>query len=114
MFSVCFVTTPTKAVAEKLAEHLVVGKLAACVNIIPQITSVYEWEGKINRDEESLMMIKTQTSMVEALIAAVKKEHPYDVPEVISVPMGEGNVDYLNWVRTNTTRPISSSPSSAE
>ena len=104
MFSICYVTTPSKVVAEKLAEHLVLGKMAACVNIIPQVTSVYEWEGKLQKDEEALMMIKTQTSLVESVVAAVKKEHPYDVPEVISVPMGEGNNTYLDWVKLSTTK----------
>lgn len=74
------------------------GKLAACVNIIPGITSVYEWQGKIENDQEVLMMIKTRTSKVDSLAKFVTENHPYDVPEVISTSIEQGNQKYLEWI----------------
>ena len=77
---------------------LVSGKMAACVNLIPSITSVYEWEGKIENDEEVLMMIKTRTERISDLTEFVKANHPYDVPEVISTSIENGSQAYLDWI----------------
>ncbi|RNF07875.1 divalent cation tolerance protein [Trypanosoma rangeli] len=103
MLSVCYVTTPSMEVARELSRRLVVGRKAACVNIIPTVTSVYQWEGSLQEESECLMMIKTQTSRVEEIVAEVTRHHPYEVPEVISVPMGPGNAEYLQWVAASTT-----------
>eukprot|EP01064_Diplonema_japonicum_P009140 TRINITY_DN16601_c0_g1_i1.p1 TRINITY_DN16601_c0_g1~~TRINITY_DN16601_c0_g1_i1.p1 ORF type:complete len:118 (+),score=28.93 TRINITY_DN16601_c0_g1_i1:31-384(+) len=100
--AVCYVTAPSKEVGEKLAEGLVSEGLAACVNIVPQVTSVYKWEGKIQKDEETLLMIKTKKPVVKELIEWVTKEHPYDCPEVISTDIVEGAPGYLEFVRSNT------------
>lgn len=97
-YSVAYVTTPNQEVAKKLAHGLVSEKLAACVNIIPGVTSVYEWENKINEDSELLLMIKTRTSKIDALTQYVKSNHPYTVCEVISLPIENGNEPYLNWI----------------
>ncbi|XP_003699813.2 cutA divalent cation tolerance homolog [Megachile rotundata] len=96
--SVVYVTVPTQEVAKKLAHGLVKDKLAACVNIIPGLTSVYEWKNEINEDNELLLMIKTRTDTVNALTKYVKENHPYEVCEVISLPIQNGNEKYLQWI----------------
>ncbi|XP_029545539.1 protein CutA homolog isoform X2 [Salmo trutta] len=73
-------------------------KLAACVNIVPKITSVYEWQGKIQEDSEVLLMIKTRSSKVASLAEYVRSNHPYEVAEVISLPIEQGNPPYLKWL----------------
>jgi len=96
--SMAFVTAPDETVAKKLAKGLVENKLAACVNIIPSVTSVYEWEGKINEDSELILMIKTRTSRIDDVSKYVRENHGYDVPEVISAPIQNGNAAYLDWI----------------
>ncbi|XP_051155972.1 protein CutA homolog [Leptopilina boulardi] len=98
ILSVAYVTVPTVEVAQKLAHGIVKSKLAACVNIIPQLTSVYEWKNEIKEDKELLLMIKTRTETVNALTEYVKKNHPYEVCEVISLPIQNGNQQYLDWI----------------
>jgi len=97
-FSMAFVTAPNHETAKSLASGLVSGKLAACVNILPGVTSVYEWEGKVNEDPEVLMMIKTRTSRIPELTQYVQKNHPYDVPEVITTSIEGGSAAYLSWL----------------
>ncbi|KAJ8406722.1 hypothetical protein AAFF_G00296380 [Aldrovandia affinis] len=96
--SAAFVTCPNEQVAKDLARGIVEKKLAACVNIIPKITSVYEWQGKIEEDNEVLLMIKTRSSKVSALAEYVRSNHPYEVAEVISLPIDQGNPPYLKWL----------------
>ncbi|KAG5310627.1 CUTA protein, partial [Acromyrmex insinuator] len=101
--SVAYVTVPDDAVAKRLARGLVENKLAACVNIIPRLTSMYclhryEWEGKIQEESELLLMIKTRTEKVDTLTKYVKENHPYTICEVISLPIQNGNSDYLKWI----------------
>ncbi|XP_071531701.1 protein CutA homolog isoform X2 [Panulirus ornatus] len=96
--SMAFVTAPSQEVAKKIASGLVKNKLAACVNIIPGIVSVYEWQNEINEDPEVLMMIKTRTSRLEELTKFVRENHPYEVCEVISSKIDQGNPPYLDWI----------------
>ncbi|KAE8585072.1 hypothetical protein XENTR_v10021208 [Xenopus tropicalis] len=96
--SAAYVTCPNDTVAKDIARGLVERKLAACVNIIPQITSIYEWKGKLEEDNEVLLMIKTRSSKVSALTEYVRSVHPYEVCEVISLPIEQGNPPYLKWV----------------
>jgi periplasmic divalent cation tolerance protein len=100
--SVLYVTVPDSQVADELGTKLVEESLAACVNIIPGITSIYKWEGKMTKDSELLLMIKTKTSLVEPLTNFVRANHPYDNPEVISVPVTGGSEAYMNWVLAGT------------
>ena len=94
---VVFVTTP-EAEAQGLAEVLVREKRAACVNIVSRVRSVYWWQGEIESDDESLLIIKTAASLLDDLVEVVKRTHSYEVPEVIALPILGGNKDYLDWV----------------
>ncbi|KAF8795316.1 protein CutA homolog isoform X2 [Argiope bruennichi] len=98
VFSVSYVTAPSDDVAKKIAEGLVKEKLAACVNIIPGIHSIYEWKGEIQKDSEVLMLIKSRTSRLDELTKYVRENHPYEVCEVISMPIQQGNEPYLKWL----------------
>ncbi|KAK7505567.1 hypothetical protein BaRGS_00003312, partial [Batillaria attramentaria] len=100
--SMAFVTVPNMEVAKKLSHGLVTEKLAACVNIIPGITSVYEWENKIEEDGELLLMIKTMTEKVDKVSEYVRQNHPYDCAEVISSTIDNGNPPYLKWIKDIT------------
>ncbi|GIX97565.1 protein CutA homolog [Caerostris extrusa] len=84
--------------ATMASEGLVKEKLAGCVNIIPGIHSVYEWEGEIQKDSEVLMVIKSRTSQLDDLTKYVRENHPYQVCEVISTPIVQGNEPYLKWL----------------
>ncbi|XP_075971343.1 protein CutA homolog [Anticarsia gemmatalis] len=97
-YSIAYVTVPNMDVGKTLGRGLVQNKLAACVNIIPQVTSIYEWKGELNEDSELLLMIKTRTSVVDKLTEYVRSNHPYEVCEVISVPIKNGNPPYLKWI----------------
>lgn len=94
---VAMVTIPRDEAAT-MAKGLVEERLAACVNIVPKIESVFWWDGKIQHDEESLLIIKTTQLKVEAMIGYVQENHPFDVPEIITLSLAEGLPDYLNWV----------------
>eukprot|EP01063_Lacrimia_lanifica_P010564 TRINITY_DN17294_c0_g2_i1.p2 TRINITY_DN17294_c0_g2~~TRINITY_DN17294_c0_g2_i1.p2 ORF type:complete len:128 (+),score=48.77 TRINITY_DN17294_c0_g2_i1:125-508(+) len=98
--SVVWVTAPVDKV-DTLAAGIINSRLAACVNIMPQVKSVYEWEGKVENEAEGLMMIKTRTDRIEDLKAWVSEHHPYDCPELISVKLQDGLPGYLSWVAKN-------------
>ena len=91
-------TASTKIEADQIANKLVQEKLAACVNIITNIQSIYRWEGKINTDSEFLLIIKTMKSAENKVIQCIKKHHSYDTPEIISFPITGGDKRYLNWI----------------
>lgn len=95
---VVLMTAPDEASAERLARTLVEEALAACVNLVPQIRSIYRWQGKIETGNEVLLIAKTRADCVSALIARVLEIHPYDVPEVIAWPITHGSASYLKWV----------------
>ena len=97
---VVLVTSPSDQ-ASAIAHHLVEKRLAACVNIIPEIRSVYRWEGNIENETECLLLIKTTRIMYEAVSAGVREVHPYSVPEIIATPLIDGYDGYLRWVMDN-------------
>lgn len=88
--------------AQKLAIQLVEEELAACVNIIPNISSIYKWEGTLEKSQEYLLLMKTTADLVSALIRRINKLHPYDVPEILSIDVTEGHPPYLQWVAEQT------------
>jgi len=97
-YRVIFIACPGLDEAERIAQVLVEEKLAACVNILPKITSIFWWENKVERTEELLLIVKTKRDRVKRLIDLVKKIHSYRVPEIISLSITEGSKDYLEWV----------------
>jgi periplasmic divalent cation tolerance protein len=97
-------TCPDTRVADRIAEALVSEGLAACVNILPGIASVYRWEGQVQRDAEVLLLIKTTRGRLPELTDRVRGLHPYELPEVIAVPVSGGLPDYLQWVITCTSQ----------
>lgn len=98
---IVFISLPREE-ARGMAKNIVEERLAACVNIIPKIESFFWWEDKIENDEEALLIAKTSQQKVEKLITWVKDNHPYPIPEVITVPLSEGLPDYINWVIEET------------
>ena len=88
--------------AEDIARALLEPRLAACVNIVPGLTSLYWWKGELCRDGESLLVIKTRATLVEALHRRLVEVHPYDTPELLALPLVEGAERYLGWVRSET------------
>lgn len=99
MVKLFYCTTDSQSSANELAASIVEQQLAACVNIIPGITSVYHWDNEIQHDQEWLLLIKTTDEMSEPLKNAILKAHPYDSPELISVNVTDGLPDYLQWVQ---------------
>ena len=96
-------TAPDAASAERIAGVLVDEKLAACVNLVPGLSSTFRWEGKVQREPEVLLLIKTQRARFDAVCARVKALHPYTVPELIALPIDPSTPDYLAWLIENTT-----------
>ena len=98
MFSVVYVTAGSQGEGEELARGLVKEKLAACVNIVPSVKSVYWWKGEVEEAKEVLLIIKTNDILIEQIINLVKSHHTYTVPEVIAMPIIKGNEQYLEWL----------------
>ena len=98
-------TVPDEKTAGQIADALVSEKLAACINIVPSIMSVYRWNDAIEHDQELLLLIKTSVSVWPLLEARILELHPYELPEIISVRIQDGNNNYLNWITNNLKRP---------
>ena len=84
--------------AERIARALVERGLAACVNVVPAVTSIYRWKGKVEREEERLLLIKTRAERFDALKRALVSLHPYEVPEVLALSIADGHAPYLEWL----------------
>lgn len=101
-FVFLYTTLPDETAARTIAADLVRERLAACVNIHPPMTSVYEWEGKLETASECACFIKTRAALVPDLMVELRKRHPYTVPALLVLPVVAGNEDYLAWVRAQT------------
>jgi periplasmic divalent cation tolerance protein len=97
-YILCLVTIDDAEKAAEIARNLVQNRIAACANIIPEIRSIYQWKGEICDDAEKLILIKTTRDKYEALESAVKRLHPYEVPEVVAFDIDSGLSDYLKWI----------------
>ena len=102
---VIFVTAGSEAEAETIAKMLVAEQLAACVNILSPIRSIYRWEGKLADDREWLLVIKTRAERFSSVEARVKALHSYQVPEVIALPIVQGSGEYLRWLGEKVSEP---------
>lgn len=98
MYQIVISNCPSKAVACHIGEQLIKLKLAACVNILPTMTSIYQWQGEIHHDNEVMMLIKSKTSLFAKLERTITELHPYEVVEVIALNIQQGNELYLNWI----------------
>jgi periplasmic divalent cation tolerance protein len=93
---------PDRAAAERLAELLVAGNIAACVNLLAPCRSVYRWKGAVQHDEEHPLLIKTTAERYAALEDAIRAHHPYELPEIVAVPIERGLPAYLAWIDSET------------
>jgi periplasmic divalent cation tolerance protein len=89
---------PDRGSGERIARALVQERLAGCVNLVPGVVSTFRWEGEVKQEDELLMIIKTAAGRFEAVRAAITMTHPYDTPEVIALPIIEGDARYLTWL----------------
>lgn len=96
-------TTGSSADAEKLAEIIIQHAQGACVQIVGPMTSVYQWQGTIQKEEEFLVSIKTTSQVFSSLAELIRQHHSYDVPEIIAIPIVDGSREYLEWVAQSVT-----------
>lgn len=96
-YGVILVTTPTRSQADQIAEALISAKLAACITLLP-VQSIYTWNNETHRDEEWQLMIKSELSCFAKLEAKIRELHPYEVPEIIALPILAGSQPYLDWI----------------
>lgn len=102
---VCLSTASSPEEAAKIARALVEEQLAACVNLLPGVRSIYRWQGQIEDATEVLMVVKTQRHLVDSVISRVRALHSYTMPEIITLPIVAGNPDYLAWLADSTSKP---------
>jgi periplasmic divalent cation tolerance protein len=102
--SLLYVTCASEEEAIKIGSAVVEEKLAACANVLGRTTSIFRWEGKVQRENEIALILKTRSDLVDQVIARVKALHSYTVPCVVALPIGSGNPDFLNWIDQETAR----------
>jgi periplasmic divalent cation tolerance protein len=98
---IVFSTSPDEDQGRAMARTLVSKRLAACVNVVPRVTSIYRWEDQVREDPECLLIIKSTGDQIESLTSQIEKLHPYELPEVLVVPITGGLPAYLDWVRNS-------------
>jgi periplasmic divalent cation tolerance protein len=96
------ITAPTRAIATAIAHALVEERLAACVNIISDVQSVFRWENKVEENDEVLCLVKTRPALLPALMERVQGLHPYEVPEILAFEVSDGSPAYLTWLEEST------------
>ena len=104
MFCAVLMMAPAGHATRKIVDAVLKARLAACVNVVPGVRSAYWWKGKREAARESLLIVKTRRSLLPRLEKAVKAVHPYDVPEIIALPIVRGNASYLAWLAAETKR----------
>ena len=102
-YVIVLTTLPADADAAAVADALVASRVAACVNVLPEMQSTYRWQGAIEHERERQLVIKTSGPRVDALWQRLRDLHPYDVPEFVVIPVVDGNQAYLNWIGESTT-----------
>lgn len=107
-YGVVLVTAPSKEVAVAIASPLIQEKLAACVSLLP-VESIYTWQAQVHQEQEWQLLIKTNLAQYPALEARVKEIHPYEVPEIIAVPILQGFSPYLQWLGEQVDEPLANS-----
>jgi len=105
MHIVVFVTAANAKEAQKIADKLIRGRLAACVNIVTNVKSLFWWDGRLDSAQEALLVIKSARSKFSAIVKAVKSVHSYEVPEIIALPVVAGEKKYLRWIDASLRRP---------
>lgn len=105
MFTMIYITTSGQEESSRIGRRLVEERLAACVNIIPSIKSFYHWEGSLEEDEESVLLVKTTSELTQQIIKRVRELHSYDNPCIISIPITGGSRDYLEWLNNEVKKP---------
>ncbi|MEM7747440.1 MAG: divalent-cation tolerance protein CutA [Pseudomonadota bacterium] len=101
-FALVYTTAPDLAVAEAIGSQLVEEGLAACVNVLPGMRSIYSWQGQVQRDEEVVALVKTRANLAARVIARIEDLHPYDVPAAFVIPTSGGSSEFLKWVGEQT------------
>ena len=100
---VIYCTVPTKQDAKSIAKILLTQRLAACINIVDKVQSIFSWHDEICEEKELLMMIKTKSTLFDRVKQAIKLTHPYNIPEIIALPIEQADSEYLEWINTETT-----------
>ncbi len=102
-YTVLFITTANTREAQRISRMLLNQKKAACVNIVPKVSSLFWWQDKLDSAQESLLIVKTKSSLLPEIISLVKGMHSYQVPEIIALPIVGGSQDYLQWIEENVS-----------
>lgn len=100
-FLLVLCTCPSLEIAETLSTLIVSKKLAGCVNILPQVTSIYRWQDRVEKNQECMLFIKSHKAQYDHLEQLIRRHHPYQIPEIIAFPIINGLVEYLTWIKEN-------------